>query len=92
MDEQKQDGPLERIYNSSVRIQDIGLKTSWEQWTIETGSERGSGRSVVAMQHDDDDDDDIYIYALLQRLNVLTKELPVATHIMQSSSNELGIR
>ena len=45
---------LEPIYNSSVPIQDVALKTSWEQWTIETGGERGSGQSVLAAQHDDD--------------------------------------
>ena len=37
-------------------IQDIALKTSWEQWMIETGGERGSGKSVLAVQHDDDDE------------------------------------
>ena len=56
MDEQRQDDQLEPIYNSSVAIQDIALKTSREQWMIETGGERGSGRSVLAVQHDDDDD------------------------------------
>ena len=44
MDEQRQDDQLEPIYNSSVPIQDIALKTSQERWTIETGRERGSGR------------------------------------------------
>ena len=39
-------------------ILDITLKTNWEQWMIETGGERGSGRSVLAVQHDDDDDDE----------------------------------
>ena len=29
-----------------------------EWWTIETGGERGSGKSMLAVQHDDDDDDD----------------------------------
>ena len=63
MDEQKLDDSLEPIYNSSVPIQDVALKTCWEQWTIETGGERGSARSVVAGHDDDnDDDDDIYIY------------------------------
>ncbi len=56
MDEKKQDNQLEPIYNRSVLIQDIALKTSWEQWMIETGGERGSGRSVLAARHDDDDD------------------------------------
>ena len=57
MDEQKQDDQLEPI-NSSVPIQDIALKTSREQWTIETGGERGWGRSMLTAWHDDDDDDD----------------------------------
>ena len=48
MDEQ-----LEPIYNSSVPIQNIALKTSRERWTIETGGERGSGRPVLAAWHDD---------------------------------------
>ena len=39
-------------------IQDIALKTSWVQWMIETGCERGSGRFVLAAEQDDDDDDD----------------------------------
>ena len=30
--------------------------TTWERWTIETVSERGWGRSVLAACHDDDDD------------------------------------
>ena len=48
MDELKQDNQLEPIYNSSVPIQDVALKTSQERWMIETGGERGSGRSVLA--------------------------------------------
>ena len=58
MEEQTQDDQLEPIYNSSMSIQDVALKTCREQWTIETGGERGSGRSVLAVRHDDDDDDD----------------------------------
>ena len=61
MAEQRQDDQLEPIYNSSVPIQDIALKTSWERWTIETGSERGSGRSMLVARHDDD------IYILTDR-------------------------
>ena len=63
MDEQSQDDQVEPIYIniSSVLIQDIAWKTSSEQWTIETGGERGSMRSMLAAQHDyDDDDDDQY--------------------------------
>ena len=37
---------------------DVALSTSWEVWTIKTGGERGSGKSVLAARHDDDDDDD----------------------------------
>ena len=55
MDEQRQDNQLEPIYYSSVPIQDIALKTSRERWTIETGGERWSGRSVLTARHDDDD-------------------------------------
>ena len=47
MDEQRQDGQLEPIYNSSVPTQVLALKTFQKQWTIETGSKRGSGRSVL---------------------------------------------
>ena len=57
MDEQRQDDQLKPIHNSSVPIQDVTLKTSREQWTIETGGESGSRRSVKAARHDGDDDD-----------------------------------
>ena len=72
MDEQRQDDQLEPIYNSSVPIQDVALKTSRERWTTETGGERGSGRSVLAARHDDDDDDDI--------LQIFTPKLNSRTH------------
>ena len=48
MDEQRQDDQLEPINNSSVPIQDVALNTCHEQWTIETGGDKGSGRSVLA--------------------------------------------
>ena len=54
MDEQRQDNQLEPIYNSSVPIQDVALKTYQDRWTIEMGGKRKSGRSVLAAQHDDD--------------------------------------
>ena len=53
MDKQRQDDQLEPIYNCSVPIQDIALKTFREQWMIETGGEKGSGRYVLAVQHYD---------------------------------------
>ena len=58
MDEQWKEDQLEPIYNSSVPIRDVALKTYRERWTIETGGERWSGRSVLEAWHDDDDDDD----------------------------------
>ena len=42
------------MYNSSVLIQDVVLKTYQEQCTIEKGDKRGSGRFVLASRHDDD--------------------------------------
>ena len=57
MDKQRLDDQLEPIYNSAVPIQDVGRKICWERWTIETGGERGSRKSVLAARHDDDDDD-----------------------------------
>ena len=43
MDEQRQDNMLEPIYNSSVLMKDVALKTYRERWTKETGSGRGQG-------------------------------------------------
>ena len=63
MDEERQNKQLEPIYNSSVPIQDVTLKTYQERWTIETIGKRGSGKSVLAAQHDDDDD--VIEYSLL---------------------------
>ena len=48
------DDQQEPIYNSSLPIQDVTLKTSLEQWMIETGGEIGSGTSMLAAQHDDE--------------------------------------
>ena len=50
MDEQRLDDQLEPIYNNSVPIQDVALKTYRERWTIQ----RESGRSVMVVRHDDD--------------------------------------
>ena len=57
MDKQRQDN--QPIYNSSVLIQGVALKTYRVRWMIETGRERGSERSVLVVQSDDDD---IYTY------------------------------
>ena len=54
MDEQKQDDQLKSIYNSSVPIQDVALKTYWKWWTIEMGGERASGRSMLMVRYDDE--------------------------------------
>ena len=57
MDEQQQEDQLEPIYNSSVPIQNVALKTYRERWTIENGGRRGLGRSTLAARHDDDNDE-----------------------------------
>ena len=62
MYEQRQDNLQEPIYNSSVLIQDVALKTYWERWTIETGGDRG--RSVLAARHDDADNDEMELLLL----------------------------
>ena len=67
MDKQKQDDQLEPIYNSSVSIEDVDLKTNRERWTIGKGEGRGSGRSALVVRHDDD----IYIYIYIY---IKTKE------------------
>ena len=43
----KANDQLKPIYNSSMLIQDIALKTYREQWTIEKRSGRGSGRFAL---------------------------------------------
>ena len=53
MDEQKQDDQLQPTYSSSVPIRDIAWKTCRGRWTMERGSEWGSGRSVLVVRHDD---------------------------------------
>ena len=57
-------GRSARTYIQQLRA-DIGCSLE-ERWGLETGGERGSGRSVQAARHDDaaaadddDDDDDI---------------------------------
>ena len=70
MDEQRQDDLLEPIYNSSVSIQDVALKTYQERWMIETGGGRGPGKSMLVVRHDDDEFFNIFyqweLYKILQ--------------------------
>ena len=56
MHEQRQDGQLEPIYNGSVMIQDVALKIYQKQWTIEKGSGRGLGISILMARHDGDEE------------------------------------
>ena len=46
-------GPPARTYIQQLCAGDVALKTCWERWTIGTGGERGLGRSVLAVWHDD---------------------------------------
>ena len=50
-----------------IYIQQLCADNSREQWTIETGVERGSGRSVLAVRHDDDDEDYDFLQGLLRQ-------------------------
>ena len=52
-DEQLLGDQLELMYSSSVRRQDVALKTSRKRWTIETSGEGESGKSVLVARHDD---------------------------------------
>ena len=45
-------GRSARPYNSTVTIQDVAWRRCWEQWTIKTGGERGSGKSMLAARYD----------------------------------------
>ena len=51
-------GQLARTYIEQLCADtEYSLEDLQKRWTIETGSERGSEKSVLAAQHDDDDDD-----------------------------------
>ena len=62
VDEHRLDDQKELIYTTSVPIQDVAWETFRQRWSIKTGSERESGKSMLAARHDDDDDIYIYIY------------------------------
>ena len=53
--EQRQDDELKLIYNSSVPIQDVALKTCRKRWVIERCGGRGSEIFVLMGWPDDDD-------------------------------------
>ena len=73
--EQKHGNQLEPTYISSVRIQDVALRTCLKQWTIGRSGEKGSGISVPMTGQDHDDDDNaelnqtvnINIYFIFER-------------------------
>ena len=48
----------------------------WKQWTIETGGERGSGRSMLAEWHNDDDDLKPFNWMQTNELWLISKMLP----------------
>ena len=60
MDEQRQDIQLEPIYNSSVLIRDVALRTCCKQWTYGEVWRERSEISVLIARHDDDDDMVLY--------------------------------
>ena len=51
---QRLDDQLEPIYSGSLPIHGVSWKTCRKRWTIETGSERGSGKSMLPARHDDE--------------------------------------
>ena len=78
MAEKEQDDQLEHTYSSSVRIQDIALKTCQRRRTIGRSGERGSGISELAARHEDDDDDEY---------DVRLKKSGMADHIWKEKGN-----
>ena len=70
MAEQKQDDQLEPTHTSSLRIQDVALKTYQKRWVIGTSGERGSGISVLTARHDDDDEEEHCMY-VSNMMNIL---------------------
>ena len=78
MTEQKQDEP---IYNSSVRIRSVALRTCQKRWTIGRGGERGSGISTLMARQDDEMMIHIYIVIHRQICFVLSELINVAIRL-----------
>ena len=51
MDDQRQGNQLEPIYNSSLPIRDVALKTFPEKWTIKADNGRESWVSMQAARY-----------------------------------------
>ena len=49
-------------YGSSVRMQNVALRTWLKRWTIWGSGKRGSGISVLVARQDDDDDDSSMVF------------------------------
>ena len=62
--EQRQDDQLKPTYSCSAPIRDVALKTYQKQWMIGRGGNRGSGISMLIVQHPDDDDDCLIVLLL----------------------------
>ena len=58
-----------KVGRPAVPIQDVALKTYRERWTIERGGRRGSGRSVLAVRHDDDESYSFVLSWTLEKSN-----------------------
>ena len=89
MAEQKQDDKLEPTYSSSVRIQDVALRTYQKRWMIGRSGEKGSGISVLAARHDDDDD--FYSHLLFSRVDWDSRihRLPLCRWVRQPSTTSV---
>ena len=86
MDEQRQDDQLKPIYNSSVPIHGVALKT------IEKGGRIGSGRSTLVAQHDD-----IYIYiennisTIITTTTIITMNINIYLYMYSYQSLSLSL-
>ena len=71
MAEQKQGDQLEPTYSSSVRIEDVALRTCQKRWPRGRSGESWSGISMLDAWQDDDDDEVWGINKSLWVLDVL---------------------